>query len=128
MSEGRTRGAPAPSRFVHDHALSIAATGIFLATWLGAAIVGWYEFVAEARAHDQTPHVFGSDGYAWVFAEQTFQNWQSEFLAVGLLIALASVLIHRGSQQSRDSLEERRERVLAISRRVDGVSRRRKED
>src|SRR3954447_2268944 len=113
--------------FVRDYALSSVAGTIFLIVWIGAAITGWFEFVATAKAHDEVPKVFGSDGYIWEFAEQTLQNWQSEFLVVALLVAFASVLVHRGSQQSPDSQEERREQVLAIRRRVDALIARRQE-
>jgi hypothetical protein len=109
---------------MRNYGLSIVAGGLFLATWIGAAISGWFEFSAEASAHHEAARVFGSDGYAWVFAEQTLQNWQSEFLVVALLVVFASLLIHRGSGQSRDSQDDRRRRVDEIARRVDALAQR----
>lgn len=117
-------GSASGRSLLRDYSLSIVAGTIFVVVLIGAAVSGWFEFVATAKAHHEAAHVFGSDGYVWEFAEQTLQNWQSEFLAVAVLVALASVLIHRGSAQSRDSQDERRRRVVAIGRRVDAIARR----
>ena len=37
------------------------------------------------------------DGYVIYFGEWTFQNWQSEFLEVLLLIVLTKYLVHKGN-------------------------------
>lgn len=109
------------ARLGRDYALSIVMAVMFVVAWAGAAIAGWFEFASEQQAHGQTPQLFGDDGYVWTFAEQTLQNWQSEFLAVLALVVLASFLIHRGSQQSRDSKDELRTRIETVSKRVDAV-------
>jgi hypothetical protein len=121
LAAGRRSSLGAARLWVRDYSLSIVAGAIFVVVWMGAAITGWFEFAATQRAHHEAAHLFGSDGYIWEFGEQTLQNWQSEFLVVALLVALSSVLLHRGSQQSRDSDDERRRRVVAIGARVDAA-------
>ena len=46
------------------------------------------------------------------------QNWQSEFLALGLLIVLSAKLLHRGSKHSRDGTDEALERIHEVQRRI----------
>jgi hypothetical protein len=98
--------------------LSIALLVLYLATQLFAAISLWFELVEEQRQHGLTLDLGGPDGYAWTFLEQTLQNWQSEFLALAVIVALSAKLIHRGSRHSRDSQDEVQQRVQAIERRV----------
>jgi hypothetical protein len=98
--------------------LSIACFVLYAVAQLGAAIAGWMEYIDEQRQHGSAIEVFGADGYVWTFLEQTLQNWQSEFLALGTIVALSAVLLHLGSKHSRESQDEAQQRVKAIQRRV----------
>jgi len=104
---------------LHDYGLSIVLTLVFVVTLVGAAISGWFEYASDQAAHGQPAIVAGEDGYLPVFLEQVFQNWHSEFLALALLIVLASVLVHRGSPESKDGQEESARRMVKIEKRVD---------
>ena len=99
--------------------LSIACFVLYGLAHLGAAIAGWLEFADEQRQHAQPLTVLGDDGYVWTLLEQTLQNWQSEFLALGLIVALTSMLLHRGSKHSRDGTDEAMARIEEIQERVD---------
>jgi len=90
-------------RFLHDYGLSVAVAVIFIATWLIHSVSGWYMFAADAAQHGQTAVLWGDDGYVWTWLENTFQNWQSEFLQILVLVLLTTFLIHRHGQQSSDS-------------------------
>lgn len=98
--------------------LSIVCFVLYGLSHLGAAIAGWFEYASEQQAHGSVVELFGPDGYAWMFMEQTFQNWQSEFLALGTMVVLTALLIHVGSKHSRDGNDEVQRRVEAIQRRV----------
>jgi hypothetical protein len=130
MRAGRSPGAkPTTSRrflvAARLRGLSIACFLLYALAHVGATITGWVEFVSEEQQHGSTPEIFGNDGYIWTLLEQTMQNWQSEFLALTLLIALTSVLLHRGSKHSRDGTDEAKARMEKIQDRVnDLVSRR----
>ena len=122
----RARGAaPRPTtsqRFLvaaRLRGLSIACFLLYALAQVGAVIAGWVEFVSEQHQHGSAAEILGSDGYAWTLLEQTMQNWQSEFLALALLIALTSVLLHRGSKHSRDGSDEAKARIEKIQARVD---------
>jgi hypothetical protein len=111
-------GLASPRARLWLRGLSIACFALYLATQLGSILAGWVEFVAEQQQHHGAAAVFGEDGYIWTLLEQTTQNWQSEFLALGTLVALTAVLIHRGSKHSRDGNDEIQERIKAIQQRV----------
>jgi hypothetical protein len=101
------------------YGLSIACFLLYAVTQVGAAVAGWMEYLAEQRQHGGSVSILGDDGYAWTLLEQTMQNWQSEFLALALLIALSARLLHRGSKHSRDGADEAHAKILSIRARVD---------
>jgi hypothetical protein len=97
---------------------------LYVVAQVASAVTGWAEFVDEATQHGQVPQLFGEDGYVWTFLEQTLQNWQSEFLALAVLVAFSAVLLHRGSEQSRDGQDDLMRRVQAVQKRVDALAER----
>jgi Domain of unknown function (DUF6766) len=104
-----------------DYALGIVASLLFLATLLGGAIAGWFEYADWAHSHGIAETMLGDNGYAWVLGEQAFQNWQSEWLAVAILIVVAVRLIHRGSPQSRDGRDQMARAIDDVERRLDAL-------
>jgi len=104
-----------------DYGLGIVATLLFLAALAGGAIAGWFEYSDWAQSHAVPATILGDSGYAWVFGEQTFQNWQSEWLAVVVLIVLAVRFIHRGSPESRDGNDQMALMIDDVERRVDAL-------
>jgi hypothetical protein len=104
-----------------DYALGIVPSVLFLASMVGGAIAGWFEYADWAQSHNVNPAVLGDNGYAWVLGEQTFQNWQSEWLAVAVLIVIAVRLIHRGSPESRDGRDQMELLIDDVERRVDAL-------
>jgi len=63
-------------------------------------------------------------GTRWVrryFGEWTFQNWQSEFLEVLLLIVATKYFIHRGSPESRDGQDEMQQAIERIEKKLDAM-------
>ena len=113
--------SPEPMKLFRDYGLSIVLAVLFLVSWLLQSATGWVEFVGEQQAHHEAAQLFGSSGYFWSWMQSTFENWQSEFLQLFTMVVLVSFLIHRGSQQSKDSdeqlraqLDEMEERLLRI--------------
>jgi hypothetical protein len=103
-------------RFVRDNSLSILFLVVFLAALAGQAIVmavifvgawfaqsvtGWTQFNEEQAAHGAPDVSWWSYVGSSNFWEATFQNWQSEFLAVGSFAVLAVFLRQRGSPESK---------------------------
>jgi uncharacterized membrane protein YhaH (DUF805 family) len=110
---------PSRANALHDYGLSIVLSVLFVVTLVGAAISGWFEYASQQAAHGQPATIGGEDGYLPVLLEQVFQNWQSEVLALALLIVLATVLIHRGSPESKDGHAEKARRIAEVEQRID---------
>jgi membrane protein implicated in regulation of membrane protease activity len=100
-------GVPGPVRAggwrlrLYEHSLSIAFTILFLLSILLHALGGAREYSAEQVAHGQPPVGVAAFVTTSAFWFQSFQNWQSEFLAVGLLVVLSIFLRQRGSPESK---------------------------
>jgi hypothetical protein len=112
-------------RLLRDYGLSVVLAALFLVSWMLHSVTGWLEFAADARTHGAAPQLFGDSGYLWSWLAATFENWQSEFLQLFTMVVLVSFLIHRGSQQSKDSdaelramLEEVEEQLHRIEARM----------
>jgi hypothetical protein len=104
-----------------DYGLSITLFSLFAVSFVLHAVSGWMEYSSDQEAHGQQPTVFGDDGYAWSFGEWTLQNWQSEFLELGVIVVLSSFLIHKGSAESKDSDDEMKELLEKIEAKLDSL-------
>jgi uncharacterized MAPEG superfamily protein len=87
--------------WLYSNSLLIAMTTIFFLTWFAQSVTGWNEFNSDRKEHGD-PQV-GWAGYVGdaSFWEDTFQNWQSEFLAVGTMAVFTIYLRQRGSPESK---------------------------
>ena len=86
---------------VYSNSLLITMGAIFLLSWLAQAIAGHTVFNAEQAEHGQDLLTLGEYVLSADFWNRTLQNWQSEFLAVGSMVALSIVLRQRGSSESK---------------------------
>ncbi|HEX2160963.1 MAG TPA: DUF6766 family protein [Thermoleophilaceae bacterium] len=86
---------------VFSNSLLIVMGVIWLLSWIGQSITGRVAYNEERLEHHQS----GLDYWQYIgsadFWERTFQNWQSEFLAVGSMAILAVYLRQRGSPESK---------------------------
>jgi hypothetical protein len=60
--------------------------------------------------------------YIWDFLAATFENGQSEFLQLLAMVALTSLLIHRGSADSKDSNDRIEAKLDAVQKRLDQLA------
>ena len=89
-------------RFIRDHSLSVVALGAFLVIWLGGqAWSGHRAFNEEQRAHGEPTVSFGEYLTRADFGEATFENWESEFLQMGVYVLLTAWLVQEGSAESK---------------------------
>ena len=86
---------------LYSNSLIIVMSLVFVAAWFAQSVTGWTVFNQEQHEH-------GAAGVSWLsyvgssdFWEATFQNWQSEFLAVGSFAVLTVYLRQRGSPESK---------------------------
>jgi hypothetical protein len=107
-----------------DYGLSITLFTLFALAFVGHTITGWMEYASEQASHGETPTVLGDSGYVWYWSEWTLQNWQSEFLELGVIVVLSSFLIHKGSAESKDSDDEIKGLLESIESKLDDLERR----
>jgi hypothetical protein len=86
---------------VFSRSLGIVMGAFFLLTWSASAIAGWAAFNGDQLGQRQDPVTFvGYLGQA-DFWNRSFQNWQSEMLAVGSMAIFSVYLRQRGSPESK---------------------------
>ena len=86
---------------VYENSLLIAFVGLFALSLLGHALGGAREYSAEQVAHGGSAATAARYVTTSTFWFESFQNWQSEFLAVGTIIVLTIFLRQRGSPESK---------------------------
>jgi hypothetical protein len=102
------RNAPWPVRKggwikkLYEHSLSLAFLLLFLGSFFLHAKGGAADYNEEQRAHGRTESLTTIDYMTTSrFWFESFQNWQSEFLAVGSMVILTIFLREKGSKESK---------------------------
>ena len=86
---------------LYAHSLPLALGGLFGLSFLLHAVGGVRHYNAERLAHGETPlTLLQYLGSAALWFE-SLQNWQSEFLALGVMLVLSIVLRQQGSPASK---------------------------
>ncbi len=88
-------------RGIYENSLLLTMGTIFLATWLAQSLNNWRQFNAGQLEHNEATTTWGRYLLEPDFWERTLQNWQSEFLAVGTMVAFTIYLRQRGSAESK---------------------------
>jgi hypothetical protein len=86
---------------LYEHSLGLAFIGLFLLAWMGHAAGGYAEYAADQIEHGQARPVFTAYLFSSRFWFESFQNWQSEFLAIAAMVWLSVYLRQRGSPESK---------------------------
>lgn len=103
--------------FFRNNGLTLVLVGLFLASLVGHWLAGWHDENEELSDHDQ-PHItlaeYTTDPQ---FLSTVFENWESEFLQMGMYVLLTAFLIQRGSAESKNPDEADKDES-ATSRKV----------
>ena len=86
---------------VYENSLSLALAALFLASFILHGFSGAAAYNAEQAEHggeQVTALEFMETSTFWF---ESFQNWQSEFLSIGVLIVLSIFLRQKGSPESK---------------------------
>jgi hypothetical protein len=90
-------------RFLRDNGLSLAVFALFLVTFAGGQVVtGWRAYNEDREQFAQPRVALGEYLLSAHFAEATAENWESEFLQMGVYVLLTALLFQRGSAESDD--------------------------
>ena len=93
--------AKARTGWIQRNSLSLAFVFLFVGSFAIHATGGFHELNKERLEHGEPPEsiaTFLSDAEFWF---QSFQNWQSEFLAVLSIVVLSIFLRQHGSPESK---------------------------
>jgi hypothetical protein len=86
---------------LYSRSLGLTMGLIFLLSWLAQFVAGRSAYNAERIRELRAPLDWTAYAAAPDFWNRTFQNWQSEFLAVGSMVVLSIYLRERGSPESK---------------------------
>jgi len=96
-------------RFLKHNSLSIVFLLLFVFSLIGQAYTGHQQYNEEQQEHGQPPvglHQYLRTGH---FFQSTFENWESEFLQMGLYVFLTMFLYQKGSSESKDPDKKKEE-------------------
>jgi hypothetical protein len=88
-------------RTLYENSLVLVMGTIWVGTWLAQSVTGVVQYNSERLDHRQDPISWAHYITTPAFWENTLENWQSEFLAVGSMAILAVYLRQRGSPESK---------------------------
>jgi hypothetical protein len=99
--------APWPVRWggllltLYAHSLTLTLGALFALSFTLHAVGGVRHYNAEQLAHGETPITLLQYLGTSAFWFESLQNWQSEFLALGVMVVLSIVLRQQGSPASK---------------------------
>jgi hypothetical protein len=87
---------------LHENGLLLACIGLFAVFFIGMVVSGAATYNEEQREHGSTEEIsvlqYLTTGH---FVEATFENWESEFLQMGMYVVLTAMLYQKGSSESK---------------------------
>jgi hypothetical protein len=86
---------------LYSNSLALAFLALFLISFAAHAVGGVRAFNDEALAHGEMPISTIEYLQTSQFWFESFQNWQSEFLAILMMVVLSVFLRQRGSPESK---------------------------
>jgi hypothetical protein len=89
-------------KILQNNGLSLVFFALFVLSLIGQVITGLKQYNEEMReeaGRQITMSQYLTSGH---FFESTFENWESEFLQMGLFVILTISLYQRGSSESKD--------------------------
>ena len=88
-------------RFARENGLSIAAITLFVLSFVGQVFAGHAVYNQEQRDHGSQEVSIAQYLRTGAFVEATAENWESEFLQMGVFVVLTIFLFQRGSSESK---------------------------
>jgi hypothetical protein len=89
-------------RSLRDNGLSIVVFALFFVFVVGQSIAGFLDYNSTEKEHGRPPVGYIEYLRSGDFVEAVFENWESEFLQMGLYVVLTVFLYQKGSAESKD--------------------------
>jgi hypothetical protein len=86
---------------VHNNGLLLACLGLFAMFFVGMVVSGAAAYNEEQQEHGSSAVSVLKYLSTGDFMEATFENWESEFLQMGMYVVLTAFLYQRGSSESK---------------------------
>jgi hypothetical protein len=86
---------------IYEHSLGLALLLLFLVSFVGHLLGGWADYRVEELEHGLPMPTLTDYLDSSRFWFESFQNWQSEFLSVGVMVWLGVYLRQRWSPESK---------------------------
>ena len=89
------------SKFLYENGLSLVVLVLIVLTLLGQIFTGWHDYnneLQQMQLRELSLDQYLGSGH---FIEATFENWESEFLQMGLYVLLTVWLRQKGSSESK---------------------------
>jgi hypothetical protein len=88
-------------RILRENGLSIVLFLLFFFSVAGQGITGFHEYNEDQQEHKQPTVGFSEYLTSGHFVEAIFENWESEFLQMGMYVLLTAFLYQKGSPESK---------------------------
>jgi hypothetical protein len=88
--------------WLRGHGLTLTMLGLFLVFLVAQGATGFRSYNRDQQEHGESTVGFGAYLKTGHFVEATFENWESEYLQMGLYVLLTAFLYQRGSSESKD--------------------------
>ncbi len=88
-------------KIMRDNGLLLVNLALFLIFLVAMALAGVREYNADQLEHQEAAVSFWSYLTTGAFIEAVFENWESEFLQMGMYVVLTAFLFQRGSAESK---------------------------
>jgi hypothetical protein len=98
------------SRIWRNNSLSIVMFAFFFLFWGGQIWTGHQTYNDDAQQHNQPPVSLGEYLTSGHFVEATGENWESEFLQMGMYVLLTVFLYQRGAADADPRSKQERAR------------------
>ena len=111
------RSKSAKNSFARNNGLSLVFAALMALTLLLHALTGWLADNHQRRHEGKPEHSLPAYVASGPFQSSLFENWESEFLQMGLFVVLTVSLRQKGSSESRkmDPAEEEKKRYPAAA-------------
>jgi hypothetical protein len=89
-------------RFFRNNCLTLILLALFAFSLAGHSVAGLHAYNEDQREHNEAEVGYGAYLVSGAFVESVFENWESEFLQMGVYVLLTAFLFQKGSAESKD--------------------------
>lgn len=93
--------SPRLRRWLYANSLLLVTFTLIISTFVGQVLTGWHDNNADLQQMQLAPLTLSQYLRSGHLLEATFENWESEFLQMGVYVVLTIGLRQRGSPESK---------------------------